>query len=59
MYSYFETVAGHQFTEATVPQLIEAMNRLASAIEEQNRIAREQQQGKETSTENALPIIFE
>jgi len=40
MCSFFETVAGHQFTEGTVPALIEAINRLAEAVEESNRLAK-------------------
>lgn len=37
--SFYDTVGGRHFIDGTVPALVEAVNRLASAVEESNRLA--------------------
>ncbi len=44
---FFQTRMGQKFFEADVPNMINAMNRLAKAIEEQNTLMRS---GKEVDT---------
>lgn len=40
---FFETIMGRKFYEVHMPQLVQAVNRLAIAQEESNQLAREQQ----------------
>ena len=51
--NFFETVAGHRFTDGTVPALIEAINRLADAVEESNRLASANREEVIASTEKS------
>lgn len=39
---FFETVAGRNFTEDTVPTLISEIRRLSEAVEESNRLKKEE-----------------
>ena len=41
---FFQTRMGQKFFEADVPNMIDAMNRLAKAIEEQNALMRSEKE---------------
>lgn len=41
--NFFETVAGHEFTQGTIPRLIESMDTLATVIDNFNKIQNRQQ----------------
>ena len=50
--NFWDTVAGHRFAEGTVPELTKAINRLADAVEESNRLTVKQLSLMEKSAEN-------
>lgn len=47
--NFFDTVAGHNFINYQVPRLIEALERMSEALEENNKLLKEAKEDKDSS----------
>lgn len=52
MYAFYMTRGGREFVDHTAPSLVKTINRLATAVEEQNQLIKAQPVAKKEENKN-------